>query len=101
MIKPLEDAIARIRHLPEDEQALLARFVLHELDEDDAWRRSSETHGASLERLFADVAAEEARTRKELRPLFVPDQNVLKVPPMITTPTRKVVRAVGRRPDQR
>ena len=39
MIKPLADAIARIRQLPEDEQALLARFVLHELDEDDAWRR--------------------------------------------------------------
>ena len=61
MIKPLEDAIARIRQLPEDEQALLARFVLHELDEDDAWRRSSEAHGASLEQLLADVTAEEAR----------------------------------------
>jgi hypothetical protein len=61
MIKPLEDAIARISKLPESEQELVARFVLHELDEDDAWRRSGEAHGKPLERLVAEIIAEDAR----------------------------------------
>jgi hypothetical protein len=61
MIKQLEEAIARIRQLPEDEQALLARFVLHELDEDDAWRRSSEASSKPLQGLVAEVIAEDAR----------------------------------------
>jgi len=61
MIKPLEDVIARIQQLPEREQELMARFVLHELAEDDAWRRSSEAHGQGLERLVADITAEDAR----------------------------------------
>jgi hypothetical protein len=61
MIKPLEDAIARIQQLPEHEQELMARFVLHELAEDDAWRRSSETHTQGLERLAAEITAEDAR----------------------------------------
>lgn len=61
MLKPLEDAIARMRQLPEDEQEMLARFVLHELDEDDAWRQSSMAHTKPLERLVAEINAEDAR----------------------------------------
>lgn len=61
MIKSLEEAIARIRKLPETEQDLMARFVLHELDEDDAWRRSGEAKHEPLERLVAEVMAEDAR----------------------------------------
>ncbi|NDC53797.1 MAG: hypothetical protein EBZ74_05775 [Planctomycetia bacterium] len=61
MIKPLEEVIARIQQLPEHEQELMARFVLHELAEDDAWRRSSERHTRGLERLHAEITAEDAR----------------------------------------
>jgi len=61
MIKPLEDVIARIQQLPEAEQELLARFVLRELDEDDAWRRSGKAHGDGLERLVTEIMTEDAR----------------------------------------
>ena len=47
--------------MPENEQELLARFVLRELDEDDAWRRSSEAHGNRLERFVAAIIAEDDR----------------------------------------
>lgn len=61
MIKPLEDAIERMRHLPEEEQALLARFVMHELDEDRQWRRTSEAHGTRLAALVEEISGEDAR----------------------------------------
>jgi hypothetical protein len=61
VIKPLELAIARIQQLPEEEQEMLARFVLHELDVDSDWRHSSEAHGDALARLTADILAEDAR----------------------------------------
>ena len=61
VIKPLELAIARIQQLPEEEQELVARFVLHELDLDSDWRHSSEVHGDALARLTADIIAEDAR----------------------------------------
>lgn len=61
MIKPLEDAIERIRRLPEEEQKLVARFMLHELDEDEAWRRTTESHVGKLAALVDEITAEEAR----------------------------------------
>ena len=41
MIKLLEDAITKLRQLPEVEQESVARFVLYELEEDQEWRRVS------------------------------------------------------------
>jgi aspartate/glutamate racemase len=61
MIKTLEDAIARIEKLPEAEQEAVARFVLHELNENDAWRQSSQAHQKPLERLVAEIMAEDVR----------------------------------------
>lgn len=61
MIKLLEDAITKLRQLPEGEQESVARFVLHELEEDQEWRRVSETHGDSLAKLVAEVIAEDDR----------------------------------------
>jgi hypothetical protein len=60
MINPLEMAVARIQQLPEAEQERVARFVLHELDEDAAWLRLSESHTDALEKLAADIMAEDA-----------------------------------------
>jgi hypothetical protein len=43
MIKLLEDAIAKLRQLPEGEQESVAHFVLHELHEDQEWRRAKDS----------------------------------------------------------
>ncbi len=61
MIKILEDAIERLRQLPEVEQESVARFVLHELAEDRAWRGASEIHTAGLSTLVSEVIAEDDR----------------------------------------
>ena len=50
MVKAIDAAIDRIRQLPETEQELLARFVLHEIEQDGAWRQTSELHTESLAR---------------------------------------------------
>ncbi len=62
MVKALEDAIARMRQLPEGDQELLARFVLHELDDNQDWRRTSEAHGAGLERLVDQITSADDRS---------------------------------------
>lgn len=61
MTQLLEDAITKLRQLPEGEQESVARFVLHELEEDQEWRRVSETHADSLKKLVAEVIAEDDR----------------------------------------
>lgn len=61
MIKLLEDVIAKLRQLPEGEQASVARFVLHELQEDHAWRRVSESHTESLAKLVDEMIIEDDR----------------------------------------
>jgi hypothetical protein len=61
MIKILEDAIEKLRQLPEVEQESVARFVLHELAEDRAWRGAGEIHTASLSTLVSEVIAEDDR----------------------------------------
>ena len=61
MIKILEDAIEKLRQLPEVEQESVARFVLHALKEDREWRRTSEIHTAALSTLVSEVIAEDDR----------------------------------------
>lgn len=61
MIKLLEDAIAKLRQLPEGEQESVARFVLHELHQDQEWRRASEIHSEVLSSFVSDVIAEDDR----------------------------------------
>jgi len=60
-VKAIDAAIDRIRQLPETEQELLARFVLHEIAQDGDWRDTSERHTESLARLVAIISAEDAR----------------------------------------
>ena len=61
MIKILEDAIDKLRQLPEVDQEAVARFVLHELEEDREWRRTSEIHTEALSTLVSEVIAEDDR----------------------------------------
>lgn len=61
MVKAIDAVIDRIRQLPETEQESLARFVLHEIDQDGAWRQTSERHAESLAGLVDIISAEDAR----------------------------------------
>jgi hypothetical protein len=51
----LEHAIERLRQMPEDRQDLLARLVLHEIEEDERWMRSTDSNAAKLQGLIDQV----------------------------------------------
>lgn len=55
MTKTLEQAIERLRQMPEDRQESLARLMLHEIDEDERWARSTDAHASKLQQLVDDV----------------------------------------------
>jgi hypothetical protein len=67
MTNALEQAIKRLQQMPEDRQDSLARLVLHEIEEDERWMRSTESHAGKLEGLVKDVM--EADRRGECEPL--------------------------------
>jgi hypothetical protein len=67
MTKTLQEAIARIEQMPEDRQELLARLMLHEINEDEKWARSTEAHAGKLAGLVNEVL--EADRRGECEPL--------------------------------
>jgi hypothetical protein len=67
----LDRAIERLRQIPEDRQDELARLLLHEIDEDERWMRSTEAHANKLQGLVDQVL--EADDRGECEPLD-PDQ---------------------------
>jgi hypothetical protein len=71
MTKTLEQAIERLRQMPEDRQDAIARLLLHEIDEDERWTRTTEAHADKLKGLVDDVL--EADRRGECEPLD-PDQ---------------------------
>ncbi|MEX0670432.1 MAG: hypothetical protein WD060_08265 [Pirellulales bacterium] len=50
-----------MRQSPGAEQAVIARFVLHDLEEDTEWRRASEAHAGVLSTLVSDIIAEDDR----------------------------------------
>ncbi len=49
MIKALQEAIERLRQMPEDQQDLLARLMLHEIEEDEKWTRSTAANAPKLQ----------------------------------------------------
>jgi hypothetical protein len=55
MTRTLELAIERLRQMPEDRQDSLAKLLLHEIDEDDRWMRSTADHADKLRRLVDNV----------------------------------------------
>ncbi|MEX2317039.1 MAG: hypothetical protein WD669_07800 [Pirellulales bacterium] len=71
MTKTLEQAIERLRQMPEDRQDSLAQLLLHEIEEDERWQKSTESHADRLQGLVRDVL--EADRRGECEPLH-PDQ---------------------------
>ena len=47
----MEQAIARLRSLPEAEQDVFAAFFLHELSEDERWKTTTEKNAENIKRL--------------------------------------------------
>jgi len=56
----MEQAIAKLRSLPEDKQDTIAGFVLSELESDRQWDQTSRQHADKLRQL-ANEAAEDFR----------------------------------------
>ena len=56
MTKSLEHAIERLRQMPEDRQDSLARLLLHEIEVDERWTRSTAANADKLQGLVDDVS---------------------------------------------
>ena len=71
MSDTLEHAIERLRQMPADRQDLLARLVLHEIEADERWMRSTASNVDRLRGLVEEVLAADDRGECEL---LDPDQ---------------------------
>jgi hypothetical protein len=67
MTKTLEQAIERLRQMPEERQDSLAQLLLHEIEEDERWQRTTEENADKLRGLVDEVL--EADRRGEREPL--------------------------------
>ena len=67
MTKTLQEAIERLQQMPEDRQDLLAKLMLHEIDEDEKWAKSTEANADKLRGLISEVL--QADSRGECEPL--------------------------------
>jgi hypothetical protein len=67
MTKTLQEAIERLQQMPEDRQDLLAKLVLHEIDEDEKWAKSTEANADKLRGFIGEVL--QADSRGECEPL--------------------------------
>lgn len=60
MTRLMEQAIERLRAIPESQQDQLAQFVLNELASDEHWARSTHAGLDGLQRLAERVLADDA-----------------------------------------
>jgi len=67
MTDALKQAIERLQQMPEERQELIARFVLHEIEEDERWIQTTEARTEKLQGLVGEVL--EANRRGECEPL--------------------------------
>ena len=65
MTRRMEQAIERLRTVPEAQQDGLAEFLLHELAEDERWGRSTQQHASKLKSLTDEVLRDDACGRTE------------------------------------
>lgn len=65
MTRLMEQAIDRLRAVPEGQQDRLAEFVLHELSEDQRWADSTHAHGDKVKELVRNVLTDDAAGRCE------------------------------------
>ena len=57
----MQEAIDRLRSLPESRQDEVAEFVLNELAEDERWARTAEAHPDKLKKLTDKLLADDAK----------------------------------------
>lgn len=55
MTDSLQKAISQLEQMPADRQDMLARLVLHEIEEDRKWTESTEAHSNKLQNLVEDI----------------------------------------------
>ncbi len=55
MTTRLAQVIERLQELPAEQQDVVAGFILHELNEDDRWLKTTAEHEGKLGGLVADV----------------------------------------------
>ncbi len=67
MTKTLQLAIDQLEQMPSERQDLLARLVLHEIEQDRQWAQSTEAHADKLQGLVNEIVA--ADDRGECSPL--------------------------------
>ena len=60
MTRLMEQAIERLRAIPEGQQDQLAEFLLNELDDDQRWLQSTSVHSEKLNTLVSKVLADDA-----------------------------------------
>lgn len=65
MTRLMEQAIERLRSIPESQQDRLAEFLLHELAEEERWAKSTQENGAKVRGLIDRVLADDAKGRCE------------------------------------
>ncbi len=66
MTDTLQKAIEQLQQIPEERQELLAKLVLHEIEQDQQWAQSTEAHAGKLRGLVDNVQA--ADDRGECKP---------------------------------
>ncbi len=67
MTDTLQKAIDQLKQMPEERQDLLARLVLHEIEQDRLWTQSTDAHAEKLKGFVADILT--ADERGECEPL--------------------------------
>jgi hypothetical protein len=65
MTRLMQEAIERLRAVPESKQDQLARFLLRELEEDERWSRSTAEHEDKLKGLIDKVLADDVAGASE------------------------------------
>jgi hypothetical protein len=55
MTNALQEAIDRLQQMPEDRQDLLARFLIHEIEEDEKWSASTAENADKLQAFVNEV----------------------------------------------
>lgn len=61
MTRLMEQAIERLRAVPEGQQDGLAEFLLHEIAEDERWARTTQDHAAKCRALAESILADDAK----------------------------------------
>jgi hypothetical protein len=55
MTRLMEQAIERLREVPDSQQDQFARFLLNEMEDDDRWTASTAAHGKELRKLSEQI----------------------------------------------